>query len=120
MKKLFLALIVVLVLAFSAQAADITLQWDASVGATGYMVYISTDNGETWDSGRDTGSLTPNEQGDVSYIYIGAPDSGLTLLKVSAYNDHGESDLPISGAWHWSDMPQPPQVPGSAGIQDVS
>ena len=44
-------------------AADIKTAWDASAGATGYKVQISTDMGATWSEPRDAGKQ--------HYFYLG-------------------------------------------------
>jgi fibronectin type 3 domain-containing protein len=62
MKRLFLALIFFLALAVSAQAAsNVTFEWSASAGATGYKVYQSTTSGtfnKTTGKVCDTAALT--------------------------------------------------------------
>lgn len=91
MRLLIIALCVFL--AAPAIAADLNLAWDASTGATGYKVQISTDQGATWGEARDTGNAT-------TFTWTGAPDTGLTLFRVSAYNGQGETINYTKGAWH--------------------
>jgi len=95
MKKLFW-FIVGFILIFSigiAQAAEVTLKWEASADATGYKVYKSLDSGTTWDAGVDVGDVT-------EYIYTGVEETGLVLFRVSAYNSFGETISYWSGAFY--------------------
>ena len=111
MKKLFW-LIVGFSLMFSwgvAQAADVTLSWDASTGATGYKLYKSLDIGKTWDTGVDVGNVTTFEYKDVE-------ETGLVLFRASAYNTQGEAINYWAGCWYnhkW----RPPESTGGLGIK---
>lgn len=104
---LFIALWVFLVFGL-AHAADITLSWDPSDGATGYKIYMSTDNGQTWGDGLDLENVTEYQ--------CHAPDAGLLLFRVSAYNDFGESIRNEAGAWYCGNW-KPPIRPSGIGIQ---
>lgn len=95
--------------AWDARAADVIFTWDASVGAEGYKVYISTDLGVTWAEERDAGAQT-------TFTWTGAPDSGLLLFRASAYNAQGEAIRTESGAWFNGDW-KPPEQASSLGIQ---
>lgn len=106
MKKLIILLIVLF--ATSVWAADVTMSWDASEGATGYKIYQTVDNGLTWDAGTDVGNVT-------QYTVINVPDSGLVLFKVSAYNTQNESIRSWSGAWYNGDWKL--DSPSGAGIE---
>ena len=107
MKKLLILLVVLF--ATSVQAADVNLRWDVSPDATGYKVYMSIDNGRSWDGGLDVGNVT-------AYTYQNVPDNGLILFKGSAYNANGEAVRSWSGAWYNGDW-KPPTPQGGIGIQ---
>lgn len=93
MRKTLLTTATILILASNSIAADIHLEWDASKGATGYKLQISTDRGRTWGEVRDTGSVKPE------YVWRGAPDSGLLMFRIMSYNPHGRAWNTTSGVW---------------------
>ena len=101
-----------IILAFSfvslASAADITLQWDPAEGATGYKLYISTDNGQTWSEGIDVGNVT-------TYT-LTVPDHQLVLIRASAYNNFGESIRTDAGVFYNSDW-LAPEKPSGTGVK---
>jgi len=90
MIKLLLTLLLILT-ATAAWGADATLSWDASNGATGYRIFMSTDGRVTWDAGTDVGFV-------LTYT-ITVPDDVATDFKVAAYNRNGESITHWHGAW---------------------
>ena len=90
-------------------AADISLKWDASSGATGYKIYKSEDGGTTWNAGVDVGNV-------VTYTYTGVVETALILFRVSAYSQAGEAIRLWSGAWY-DHRKLPVQTPSGAGIQ---
>lgn len=90
-------------------SADLKLSWDPSDGATGYRVQISTDLGKTWSE--------PNDAGDsVTLTWMGAPDTGLILFRVSAYNSQGEAVNYNKGAWYRGDRGAPAMA-SSLGLE---
>ena len=93
MKKLFLILAMVLLLPVLCFSADLNLKWEASQGATGYKLYMSTDMGTTWQAPQDVGNV-------LTYTYVGVPDNVLVLFRVSAYNAVGEIITTDRGAWY--------------------
>jgi len=108
MKKILLFIILTFSFVSLALAADITLRWDASEGATGYKLYISTDNGQTWDAGTDVGNVT-------TYT-LTVPDHQLVLIRASAYNDFGESIRTDAGVFYNSDW-LAPEKPSGTGVK---
>lgn len=95
--------------ALPAAAADVSLSWDASADAAGYKIYVSADNGATWDAGTDVGNVT-------GHTYPGVPEDGLILFRVGAYNSQGETIRYEAGAWYngaWT----PPLAASGLGIQ---
>ena len=84
--KIVFALIIILAMAVSAQAAsNITFAWDTSSGATGYRVYQSTTSGvynKTTGKVCDTALLT--------CVVSNIPD-GKYYFVATAYNATGES-----------------------------
>lgn len=108
MKRLLIVL-VIMFMAFSVQAKDLDMEWDTSQGATGYKIYVSADNGVTWDAGLDVGNVT-------AYKYLNAPETGLLLFRVGAYNSQAVVIRHDSGAWYDGTL-SPPYVPGGQGIK---
>jgi len=110
MKKLFFCILTALMLIFAVNclAADVLLKWDAAQYATGYKLYISADNGVTWDAGIDVGNVT-------QYTYLGVPDTGLQLFRVSAYNQYGETITAWAGSWFNGDWIPPTEALGLRG-----
>ena len=93
----------------TALAADITLRFDPSVGATGYEIEMSTDLGVTWGGAQDTGGAT-------TYTFVGVPEDMLVLFRAVAYNAAQEATRYYSGAWYdHRNLPILP--PSGAGIQ---
>jgi hypothetical protein len=69
-------------LTVSAMAADISLTWDPSPGATGYMIAMSTDMGATWQTPIDVKLVRP-------YAYLNVPEDKMLIFKAGAYNSTG-------------------------------
>lgn len=105
MQKLIITLAIILYPCI-AFGADVTLTWDVSTGATGYKVYMSADAGKTWGIPRDAGSNT-------KFIWLGAPNTGLVLFRVSAYNASSEVVKTEAGVWYcgsWKGLTSPQGV----------
>jgi hypothetical protein len=94
--------------AVSTIAADITVKWDASQGADGYSLSQSIDNGQTWSTPQDVGNV-------LTFLYP-VPNSGLTLVKVGAYNNTGITWRLDAGVFYNGDW-KPLAPPGGVGIQ---
>lgn len=94
-----------LLLALPCYSADLPLAWDARSEATGYKLQISTDMGATWGEIRDAGNVQ-------TYTWLGAPDTGLVLWRVSAYNATGEAWGTTKGAWYCGSWLVPPPAVG--------
>lgn len=73
----------VIVWAFIAWGADVSLKWDPVFGATGYKVFSSGDGGTTWATGLDVGNVTTR-------LITSVAEDRMVLFKVSAYNAVGE------------------------------
>jgi hypothetical protein len=87
MKKLFLAAIFILAMFFmavSAQAASVTLAWDASSGATGYKVFYGT--------ATNTYSTTVNVNNVLTYTLTSLLNGTKYYFSATAYNASSESD----------------------------
>lgn len=108
MKTLFATIVIVLI-SFSAYAADVKLSWDPSDNATGYKIYMSTDQGQSWDAGVDVGNVT-------TYLYPSVPDTGLVLFRVSAYNSQANVVRYNAGVWFCKDW-VPPDMPTGVGVE---
>jgi len=107
-KTLFLSLIFVFMVSV-ALAADVTLKWDPSSGATGYKIQKSVDLGVTWSTAIDVGNVT-------TYIYTNVEENVLVFFRASAYNAAGESVRTWSGAW-FDQRKKPTSSPSGQGIQ---
>lgn len=91
MRKIVLLLI--LMVATVAHAADITLTWEKIAGAVGYRIYISDDFGATWSILTDAG--------DTNTITIKSiADDKFLLFRIGAYAKYGETVRYFSGAWY--------------------
>jgi len=92
-----------------ASGAELTLRWDPSEGAAGYRIYMSVDQGQTWQMALDAGGRTQATMQDV-------PEEGIVLFKVSAYNAAGrETVTDWAGAWYNGKW-RPPEPPRALGI----
>ena len=90
MKKLiFLAVLLIPSFVF---AADVKLDWDASAGATGYKVEMSTDLGVTWQA--------PILATSKPFVYPGVPEDKLILFRVSSFNAVAEATNKYAGCWY--------------------
>lgn len=107
MKKILLAILAIVLFALPAFGADVSLKWDSMEGATGYKLYMSTDQGATWQTPIDVGLVT-------EYVYTGVPDTGLILFRAAAYNEFGESIRTSSGVWFRGDWAPPLATTGLA------
>ena len=92
-----------------AFGADVTLKWDASAGATGYKVQMSTDKGTTWSATRDAGDMT-------EYTWLGAPSTGLLLFRATAYNAAADAIRTDAGVWYCGDWITP-NKPTGVGVE---
>ena len=90
--KIVIVLAILLMTTFS-NAADLTLKWEASSGATGYRIYMSIDLGVTWLAPKDVGNV-------LTYIYLTVPDTTLVLFRLGAYNAAGEQLTSDRGCWY--------------------
>lgn len=108
MNKLFLIPVIIVLMASSALAADITLKWDAQADATGFRIYRSVDMGTTWTMVQEVGNVT-------EYALTGQPDA-LTLYRIGAFNAQGDAIRYDAGAWSWTNAPKPPAQATGTGI----
>ena len=107
MKTTCLILAIILALSTACYAATTTIMWDAVPGATGYKAYQSLDNGTTWTYVMQT---TTNQAA------VTHGDTGVILLRVSAFNNTGEAIRLNAGIMVWPDAPQPPPPPTGLGV----
>lgn len=85
--------VALLVVVSMSWAAEVTLNWDAVPGATGYKLYMSTDQGQTWDTGLDVGDVT-------TYAVAGVVEDRLVMWRASAYNASNEAIRFEAGVWY--------------------
>jgi hypothetical protein len=112
MRRLLRALFFLAVLVLGGSvgfAADVSLKWDPSEGATGYKVQKSLDLGVTWSTGIDVGSVT-------TFVFKNVEENVLVLFRASAYNAAGESIRTWSGAW-FDARKKPVSPPSGQGIE---
>ena len=107
MKRLLL--VIMILFATPSFAAEVTLQWDAVDNATGYRIYSSTDNGESWGSAIEVGNKT-------TFTVMDVPDNGRVLFAVSAFNANGESIRYDAGVFYCKDC-TPPSAPSGIGVE---
>lgn len=108
MKKFLVACACLLCLCGVVQAADVDLRWDVVEGAIGYYVFMSTDSGQSWSSPK----ITAVNQ----YTWVDAPDHGLVLWRVAAFNAQGSVLRTEAGAWFNGDWTLPSNV-SAAGVK---
>jgi hypothetical protein len=109
MFKILLVVVIFSLIGCPGFAADVTLKWDPSEGATGYKLQKSIDLGVTWAPAVDVGNVT-------TYMYTGVEENVLVIFRASAYNAVGESIRSWSGAW-FDSRKKPVLSPGGQGIQ---
>lgn len=108
-----LVLILIVVFVGPAWAWTESVSWDATPGATWYLIEKSTDNGATWaeviffPSGRPT---TP------AFIYTGS-EPGLVLFRLSNCNSITCETRPRAGIWHNESAPAPLSPPSNTKMQ---
>lgn len=73
-------------------AADKMVAWDPVPSASGYRISISTDNGNTWTQVADVPATE-------TQATVTIPDSGITLIRASSYNNIGEAIGTTNGVW---------------------
>ncbi len=112
-KKLLVIFTFLFVLGLSGAvwAADINITWNQSVGATGYKVETSVDNGATWTeilalifTTRTEGTL------NLADANITVADNVLVLGRIGAYNTQGITWRLEAGFWYhssWMPLPAP-------------
>lgn len=88
--------------------ADILISWDVAQGVDGYSLVQSVDNGTTWSTPQDVGSVTT-----ATYT---VPDSGLVLIRVGAYNSAGITWRLDAGIFYNGDW-KPLLPPSGVGVQ---
>ena len=88
-------------------AGEIKINWNSEGQADGYKVYQSTSNGDIWQEILDTNSTNAT---------LTMPEHGLVLLRISAYNQNGETIRTSSGIWYNADW-MPPDKPKDVGIK---
>lgn len=94
--------ILIFLCASVAQAADVEMGWDEVTDATGYKIYMSTDQGASWDLGTDVGlaQQDPDNSQRRIYTYPNVPEDILILFMGSAYNANAETIKTWSGCWY--------------------
>lgn len=96
MRKVLYTMFIIFAVLFwftPSKAADVTLDWDAVPGATGYKIQMSTDMGVTWSAPVDAGTTKP-------YVYVNVPEDRLIMFRASAYNTAAEAINKYAGVWY--------------------
>jgi len=111
MKKLIILILALIALTTSpALAIDKLIEWDAVTAAnlTGYRIYTAPITAETISNPVWTQQIEVDANTTSATITLS--DTGLTLIKASAYNNIGEAINTISGVWYnleWQISPAP-------------
>ena len=66
-------------------AATVKVSWDPSTQATGYRVYMSTDQGASWNLQAESPTLPID--------VLNVPDTGLVLLRACAVEQLGSGEV---------------------------
>jgi len=83
-----------LIFATNAFAVDVTMEWDASFGASFYKIRISTDGGKRWGAERRTVGT------ETILTWVMAPEDKLILFKVAACADKQSVFNNYAGCWY--------------------
>lgn len=108
MKKILLAILLVLAMAFAAQAADVTLAWDPNTepDLAGYRIYMSIASG-TYDKAVD--KVADIAVGTETATVAVLPEDGRAIYFVAtAYDTSGnESGFSNEVSWQVPDVVPP-------------
>ena len=107
MKKVIVIILVILAVSTVSLAGEIKINWNSEGQADGYKVYQTLDSGNTWHEILDTNSTNAT---------LTMPEHGLVLLRISAYNQNGETIRTSSGIWYNADW-IPPEKPKNVGVK---
>ena len=107
MKKVISTILVTLAISTVVWAGEIEINWKSEGQANGYKVYQTLDNGNSWQEIIDTNSTNAT---------LTMPEHGLVLLRISAYNQSGETIRTSSGIWYNADW-NPPEKPKDIGVE---
>ena len=116
MKRFIMAILLIVFFAIPCIAADLEVKFPAVTGADGYKIYVATaaninpTTSATFNAPIDTGSLTPDGNGDVTYIISGVTDTGLVIALYTAYIGQFESAPKPVGVWYWGDLQLAPDA----------
>jgi hypothetical protein len=103
------ALAMMMVGASIALGDDVVLSWNAATGAASYKIQMSIDQGVTWATERPVPSGT-------TFIWTGAPATGLVLFRVVSINSAGQAIRTDAGVWKNNSW-KPPDQAGGFGVQ---
>lgn len=116
MVRILAALISLVILSPSVWAADVTLSWDVSAGATEYRLSMSTDVGGTWTQVAVLPASACDSTAARCETTLAIAESGYVLLRVAAANANGETIRYDAGVWHCGDC-VPPDPVRNQGVQ---
>ena len=89
--KLFIFLLSLLFTSFCF-AAEVTLDWNNTPGATLYEIDMSLDYGVTWKPAVEATSKP--------FVYVDVPEDCLVLFRITAFNNFGQTVNRYAGAWY--------------------
>lgn len=95
-----------------AEGGPVTLEWNASQGASDYVVEQSVDQGATWTVAQTVQPVACSGTPARCTVTHPAPATGLVLFRFSARNSVGISTRYSEGAWHCQSCAPPPPVTG--------
>ena len=104
--SLIAGIIGIVMMAIVAQAAEKTIAWDAVPAADGYRISISIDSGLTWQPAELEGVLIGDIPAGTTQVIVTLPDSGITLIRASSFNNISEVINTTNGVWFNSDWDQ--------------
>ncbi len=107
----------ILLLLFTTQvfAADIELKWEPASGADYYEIELTIDFGITWSTPR----VANDPNNPTSFIWTGAPNSGILLFRATSVNSSGARATKFNaGAWYNGDWAIPDSPIGTGIVGD--
>lgn len=116
MKRMLLALALVVSTASLAGAADIQLSWAGDPTATSYDIQQSTDSGGTWGTVKNVPSTSCTGTPLICNDLVTVPSTGLILVRFAAKNAMGMTVRYDAGVWHCASC-APPAAPNTLKVQ---
>jgi hypothetical protein len=107
-------IVILLVIFGISKAVDIPLRWDSAEGVTEYEAEMSVDFGKNWSLPRAVSQTDPDSN-EVSFVWVGAPDSGLLLFRATSLRFGVRATRTKAGVWYNGDW-ELPGAPVEMGV----